>query len=315
MTGNELIEAYVADVAVQLPRKQRNDVAFELRALLTEQLQDKADAAGRTADVAMATDMLRAFGRPRDVAARYLPALNIIDPADGRKFLRITAIGLAVIWVLGLVKHLSQPIHSGWDLLSALGPWWVGVVIPSLWWPGMLVAVFGISAWTRRKWPQDADWKPLAHDRLQGGRAATVMGIVGMVCGLYLLVEPRWILDVIWGGKAAPAAYQALTYTEQFLNRQAPWLFVLVAVYIPMYIIAIVKGRWSAGMRSAETCQTLLLIAVMAWTVMDGPIFLAPASDQMAKALMALIIACTLVALAIEAHRSVRPAPNRQRYS
>ncbi len=312
MTANELIESYVADVAVRLPRKQRNDVAFELRALLAEQLQDKADTEARGADAEMATDMLRAFGSPRDIAARYLPTLAIIDPADGRKFLRISAIGLAIIWVLGLVKLLQQPIHSGWDLLSGLGQWWGGVVIPSLWWPGMLVVVFGVSAWTRRKWPQDSDWKPLAADRLQGGRAATVMGIVGMVCGLCLLVEPRWILDVIWGGKAAPAAYRALTYTEQFLNRQAPWLFVLVAVYIPMYITAIVKGRWSTGMRSAETGQTLLLIAVMAWTVMDGPIFLAPASDQIAKTLMVLIVVWALVDMLFRRLRSVRPAPNHQ---
>jgi hypothetical protein len=64
MTANEIIEAYVADVAVQLPRKQRNDVAFELRALLQEQMQDRADAVGQAADASMATDMLRAFGNP-----------------------------------------------------------------------------------------------------------------------------------------------------------------------------------------------------------------------------------------------------------
>ena len=34
MNAQELIETYVTDVAVLLPRRQRNDVAFELRALL-----------------------------------------------------------------------------------------------------------------------------------------------------------------------------------------------------------------------------------------------------------------------------------------
>lgn len=314
MTAQDVIESYVADVAVLLPRKQRNDVAYELRALLTEQLQDKAETLGRGADVQMAIDMLRAFGSPKDVAARYLPALTIIDPAEGRKFLRISAIGMAAIWVLGLMKLLQRPIHSGWDLLSVWGQWWGSVVIPSLWWPGLMVVLFGLSTWTRRQWPQDADWKPLARDRLHGGRAANIMGIVGMVCGLYLLAEPRWILDVLWDGKAAPAAYQALTYTEQFLNRQAPWLFVLVAAYIPMYTIAIAKGRWSTGMRSAETGQTLMLIAVMTWAVMDGPIFLASASDQTAKVLMALIIIWVLADLVWRRLRSVRPAPNPQSY-
>ena len=34
MNANNVIESYVTDVALQLPRRQRNDVAFELRALL-----------------------------------------------------------------------------------------------------------------------------------------------------------------------------------------------------------------------------------------------------------------------------------------
>ncbi len=113
MTANDLIESYVADVAVRLPRKQRNDVAFELRALLQEELQAKADAAGQGVDVRMATEMLRAFGHPGDVAARYLPTLTIIDPADGRKFLHASVIGLALIWVLGFAMRLRQPIDSG----------------------------------------------------------------------------------------------------------------------------------------------------------------------------------------------------------
>ena len=36
MNANDVIEAYVTDVALRLPRRQRNDVAFELRALLNE---------------------------------------------------------------------------------------------------------------------------------------------------------------------------------------------------------------------------------------------------------------------------------------
>ncbi len=315
MTANEIIESYVADVAVQLPRKQRNDVAFELRALLQEQMQDRADAVGHAADASIATDMLRAFDNPRDVAARYLPALTIIEPADGYKFLRATAIGLTAIWVLGLLKHLQQPIQSGWDLLSVMGQWWGGTVIPSLWWPGLLVVMFGTAAWTRRRWPQDAEWKPLATDRLRGGRAAMVMGVIGMVCGLYVLTEPSRVLDILWGGQAAPAAYRALTYTEAFLQRQAPWLFALIALNIPLYISVIIKGRWTDPLRTLEKSLALADCAAMAWAVADGPIFLAASSDQATKVLMALIIAWTLVDMLVRKLRRVRPAPSQQIYS
>jgi hypothetical protein len=197
-------------------------VAFELRALLHEELQAKAEAAGRGADAAMATELLHAFGRPVDVAARYRPTLTIIDPADGRNFLRAAVIGLAIIWCLGLLVRLRQPIDSAGDLLRALGQWWGATVIPSLWWPGLLVVSFGVASWVRRRWPQTSEWKPRVGDRIHGGRAAMVMGLVGILCGTFVLIDPRWLLDVLFGGRAAPAAYEAFTYTAAFRQRQAP---------------------------------------------------------------------------------------------
>lgn len=311
MNANDVIECYVADVAVQLPRRQRNDVAFELRALLNEELQAKAEACGRDADAAMAIGLLRAFGRPADVAARYRPTLVVIDPVDGRSFLRVAAVGLAIIWCTGLLMGLRQPIESGWDLLGALGQWWGGTVIPSLWWPGVLVVGFGVAGWTRRRWPQASEWKPRAGDRIQGGRAAMGMGLVGILCGLFVLVEPRWLLDVVWQGRAAPAAYEALSYADGFLHRQAPWLLGLIMLNVPVFAAVIVKGRWSKLMRRIEDALGLATCAVMAWTVFDGPVFLAPASDRTVKLFMVLIVVVTLIAMAIKLHRRIRPTPDR----
>jgi hypothetical protein len=279
-------------------------------------LQGRAEAAGRGADADMATELLQAFGRPEDVAARYRPTLIIIDPADGHRFLRATVIGLVILWSLGLWEHLRQPIDSGGDFLIVLARWWwaiVGTVIPSLWWPGVLVVWYGLSAWAaRRRSPQTSAWKPLAGDRIQGGRAAKVMALVGILCGLFLLVNPHWILDVFWGGQAAPAAYEALTYTDTFRQRQAPWLLGLLVLNIPLFIAVIAMGRWPAILRRLETGQGLVLCAAMVWTVLDGPVFMAPTSDRTAKALLLLIVAFTLIYLGIKLYRRVRPAPNTQ---
>ena len=310
MNANDVIESYVTDVAVRLPSKQRNDVAFELRALLNEGLQDKAEAAGRVVDAAMATEFLRAFGRPADVAARYRPTLIIIDPADGHAFLRTAGIGLAIIWGVGLLICLQQPIGSGSDFLRALGQWWGATVIPSMWWPGLLVVSFGATSWARRRWPQSYEWKPRAGDRIHGSRAAMVLGIVGILCGLFVLVDPRWMLDFFWSGRAAPAAYQAFIYTDTFLWHQAPFLLVLILLNIPLLIAVIVKGHWSASMRRVETGLGLVTCAVMAWTILDGPVFMAPRSDQAVKGFLVLIVAFTLIYYGIKLQRSVKPAPN-----
>ena len=312
MNANDLIESYVTDVAVQLPRKQRNDVAFELRALLNEELHAKAEAAGRGVDAAMATELLHAFGRPVDVAARYRSTLTIIDPADGHTFLRAAVIGLLIIWCVGLLMRLRQPIDSGWDFLRALGQWSGATVIPSMWWPGVLVVSFATAAWARRRWPQTSVWKPRAGDRIHGGRAALVMGLVGILCGLFVLIEPRWLLDVLYGGRAAPAAYEAFTYTDTFRQRQAPGLLVLLMLNIPVFITVIVMGRWSAIMRRIETGLGLVTCAVLVWTVLDGPVFMAPSSDQTVKFFLVLLVAFTLIDLGFKLHRRVRPTPSQQ---
>lgn len=315
MNANDVIESYVTEVALLLPRRQRNDVAFELRALLTEGLQDKADAAGRSADAAMAIELLRAFGGPEDVAARYRPTLTIIDPADGYRFLRAAVIGLAVFWCAGLLSELRQPVYPDAGFLTSLGHWWTSTLIPSLWWPGVLVVYFGIAAWTRRRWPNPSEWKPRTGDRVHVNRAAMAMGVIGIACGLFLLIEPRWLLDVVWGGGAAPEAYEALTYTETFRRRQGPVLLVLLGLYIPLYLAVVAKGGWSSPIRRIETGLGLAICAAQAWSVLDGPVFMAASSDRMAKLLMAIIVACTLIGMAIQLRRRVRPTPDQPQAS
>ena len=66
-----------ADVVKRLPRRQRADVALDLRSLLAEELA----AEGSAPLPERAHVVLQAFGRPADVAARYLPATAVIDPS------------------------------------------------------------------------------------------------------------------------------------------------------------------------------------------------------------------------------------------
>ena len=87
MNANDVIDSYVRDVARYLPREKRNDVAFELRALLGDELAAKAQAAGRAPDKPMAMELLKGFGRPAEAAGRYHQRAALIDPTDTHHFL------------------------------------------------------------------------------------------------------------------------------------------------------------------------------------------------------------------------------------
>ena len=88
MHANEVIEIYVDDAVRLLPKRHREDVAAELRALLRDELIARAAQSGRPADEALALSLVRAYGRPTEVAARYQPPLTLIEPADTRSFFR-----------------------------------------------------------------------------------------------------------------------------------------------------------------------------------------------------------------------------------
>jgi hypothetical protein len=119
------------------------------------------------------------------------------------------------------------------------------------------------------------------------------------------------LLDVVWGGRAALAAYAALTYDAGFLQRQAPWLFALVLLNLPLMAFALVKGRYPAGLRRVETVHSLVTCAVMLWTVFDGPVLVSRVADETARVLMLMIVVAVLLYLAARRFRQVRPAASR----
>jgi hypothetical protein len=142
MKAEDVIESYVRDVATQLPRAKRGDVAFELRALLHEDLAARAQSAGRAPDRALAMAVLRDFGRPAEAALRYHARPALVEAADMHHFF-IWALGGTV--VLGLHAALGNEV----DMDSVF-----------LQWLGILLLVFALIGWWRRRRPDAFSWKP-----------------------------------------------------------------------------------------------------------------------------------------------------------
>lgn len=311
MKANDVIEAYVTDVAAHLPRSQRNDVAYELRALLSEELAGKAEAAGRAADEELATALVRAFGRPADVAARYRPTLTIIAPEDGHSFLRAASVGLVIIWVLGLFTVLRQPFGTGWDILTPLGKWWTGVVIPSLWWPGVLVVGYGMAARARLR-PRPVAWSPRGGERGEPSRAGVVFAVLAILFGVFVLTDPRWVVDTFFGAQAAPELVQALTYTPAFQRWKAPAIVVLLALNIPILLTVLANRGWTPTVRRFEQGLATVTCVALVWIARGGPVFMSTGSDQVCKGIVSLIVLFMLIGLGVSFSRRVRPAPDRE---
>ncbi|MEO3813109.1 hypothetical protein ABGB17_29250 [Sphaerisporangium sp. B11E5] len=304
MNANELIESYISDVARLLPRTQRADVARELRTLLHDELSDRAAEAGHDPDERTAHDMLIAFGRPAEVAARYRPAHPIIDPADTRRFLRVTVIGMAVIWLLGLLDVLRRhPAGSLDDALIVLQSWWLGVAIPSLWWPGVVLLFFALAAWTRRRRPSRATWKPRPADRDHINRPARTAALIFFVCGTLVLLDPPAALDLVTGGRLP---VNPLTYDDDFYHHRAPWLLTAMVLHLALFAVLIVHGRWRPSTRRIDIAMNLVICGLLTWILLAGDIFTARPADQITKTVIVLIVLTALVDVAQKLRRERR---------
>ncbi|MEQ1783996.1 MAG: hypothetical protein ABMA14_21775, partial [Hyphomonadaceae bacterium] len=253
-----LIETYVADVMKRLPQKQRNDVGYELRALLADELRGRAGDAGRPADHDMALDLLRGFGNPDQVAARYHPPGPPIIPGNAtRWFAWATFIGVGLQWATTLPMALAA------SDLSIIGRWWVTYGLGAFWWPGFLVTVSMIAAFIRQRWPAPHEtWQPRIVDRDHISRPLYALGLAAALGGIGIWVALAW-----WATNTrddTPLA-RVFTFDPDFLATRAPAVLLYWAFSIVLLMVLIIEGRWRKLTRGFEMGGKLACCIMLAW--------------------------------------------------
>ena len=99
-----LLDRYLDAVRKRLPRHQRDDIAAELRDILLSQIEAEETSRGRRLSDDEIVAILKRFGRPMTVAARYGASNYLIGPALYPAYLVCLKL---VAWVLGPIAGLS----------------------------------------------------------------------------------------------------------------------------------------------------------------------------------------------------------------
>jgi hypothetical protein len=313
MNAQELIESYVDDVALRLPRKFRNDVGLELRALLNDELKAAAADAGRVPDADMTMAMLRAFGRPEDVAARYYQhgGFHIIEPEHAPVFVTIAVICVAIQWALTLPRVFSSPV--------TFGDWWLGWGLGALWWPGLLVVYFGAAAWIRRRWPVEphsftrpwthwilwlpvaADWRPsLSRETLLWSKAPILVPLAAVVTVFF--VDPAWLLD-----RLLPAGVDAswAQYDDDFRRWLRVPLIALMVVRLSLFAVAAVNRRWRAPTEEIRFGLWACFVGLLYWSVFGWDIFASDLTDLAFKAWLSIFLLVNTIQIGVWLRRAV----------
>ncbi len=311
MDAQQLIESYVDDVALRLPRKLRNDVGLELRALLGDELKAAAEMVGRPPDVDLAIEVLRKFGRPEDVAARYHRprGFDLIEPEHAPLFVRLAIICVAAQWALTLPAVFNSSVR--FDV------WWVGWGLGAFWWPGALVTYFGAAAWIRRRWPVDPhtferswthwifwlpmDWRPKGGaDYVLWSSAHTLLPLAMVVTILF--VDPAWLLE-----RLLPAGTDTswANYDDAF-GRWLRWpLIALMAARISIYAVAAFNSHWRERTETLRGCLWIAFVALLYWSLFGWHIFATPLTDLLFKGWVFVFLLINTIQIVIWIRRNL----------
>ncbi len=275
MDATEVLEAYINDTVRLLPTRQRDDIAVELRSLLSDELQARSRESGCPPDAVMALALVRGHGRPNEFAARYQLPSAIIDPADSTSFGRAAFIGAGTLAILAAVSRRVPALPETADNLLKIG---------LLVWLGLLVVVFGAKNVIRQRWPGTMDWTPRDRDRTNRVATAVVVPIAAAVVVLY--GAPAWVLDSISGGRL-DTAWAA--YTTDFQRRRLPCFIGLMVGLLALLSFVAIEGRWRRLTRRINIGLNMALACLVLSFAADGYIFESSVVDQIARNVLGLV--------------------------
>jgi hypothetical protein len=313
METQELLDRYVHAVGEQLPRRIREDVKAELRSLLDEMLDDRARQSQRAPDLELATAVLREFGEPDEVAARYRPRGYLIGPELYPTFLQVARIGLAVLIGLGGLilalalwrseAPLAQLGRTLWEVVLQIA----GLALMNL---GLLVLIFaGLERWSARhpSATAPATWNPLDlpavedPDRVErGSLIATICFNIGLIVLLDFfpgVVAVFFIDDGVWGRWPLLA--------PEFQTDLLPWFTAAWALEVALNLAVLWQRRWTPVSRWAEFGLSVLSLIILSRALMGGPILVPAILTAFAKFILAIILVIAVLEAAGQIYRLI----------
>jgi hypothetical protein len=250
----DLIDRYLDTVRLMLPGAQRDDITAELRDVLMSRREEREAELGRPLTRGENEDLLRGFGHPIVVAARYGRQSYLIGPELYAVYLLVLKVVVAAIafaaLVTGVVQSAVSPDHVGHALASAASVVWTGGFAGV----GAVTMVFAALQHSGAGARMLSDWRvdELPRFGRRGRRApAWVEHAAGLVVqGLFLL----------WWTGVLPFSWGAIPVEPHGLLRVglAPVWSTLYWPVIWLTLAAIVvETAWLVAPRRLRLCHAL----------------------------------------------------------
>jgi hypothetical protein len=275
METNELIERYIAKVGENLPRKNREDITLELKTLLYDDLEERAGDEPPTKE--MTADLLRDYGKPENIAARYQPERYLIGPQLFPVYQVVITVVTIVMAVLFMIPIIITLVDKGFTNIISWLPATIfdlgrAMLLNFAW---ITIAFAVIEKVKGENWIEepDKDWDPYAlapvenPNRVKGSEL--IAGIVLSVCAIIIFnFFPHWL-----GMVENPAEANVIVpiLTPGFLA-YVPWLTVYWVLEILLKLQLLRQGEWRPVTRWVEFGLGLFGLVINYQILTGGPI-------------------------------------------
>lgn len=279
----DLIERYVREVGRRLPRQQREDVQTELRSLLQDMVEDRAQTKVERADEEVVVAVLKEFGPPEKVAASYQTRPQYLI---GPQLFPIFKIVLTIVAIVLGSLALFGAVVTNWgsDELLADGTRFLVQAIPGL--IGALVNAFGVIvivfAILERVVPaeefdeeKEESWNPrelpAVNKAAEINRGEVAGGIVFAVILLMLVnAFPQWAALLFVHNEQWTAVP---LLSENFHANLLPWFNLLLLLSIVVDIYKVRLEQHNQASQLLDIGVALFTAVVFYIFLSNGPVF------------------------------------------
>jgi hypothetical protein len=269
-----------------------------------------AQNAGHSPDSEMAMDILRRFGEPDEVAARYAPrGFNLIEPEYSPVFVKLAIACFVIQWAVTLPAVFISRM--------TLGEWWLRWGFSAFSWVGFLVLWFGIASLVQRRFPVDPDtgirhwthwffWVPFPRGWRPGEpetsewQAGVYAAPLGALLTIFF-IAPAWILDhLLPSGTDTSWAL----YDDHFQRWLLTPLITLMVVRLVLLAAAALNERRRARTETLRFGLWVCFVALLYWAVFSGPIFAHVITDTFFKVWLLIFLLINTIQILVWIRRA-----------
>lgn len=264
-----LTDRYVWAVARLLPEHQRGDIERELRELIAETVDDRADDAALRSSREVEHEVLAELGDPSAMASRYTDRpRSLVGREVFPEYLRILRLvfAIAVPIVTGMAV-LGTVLDDGADAGDV-----VGAAIGAAFNSGIQVAFWVTLVYAfAERWKADNPWTPDQLPALPAAGTGTSFSLSATIFGIVVTVLT--IVAIVWQ-HAWPSLHDEAGEGVPFLdpgiwNGGGQALLALLVASLVVQVAVLARRGWSYRLAVANAVVNVASVAVVTWLAID----------------------------------------------